>query len=295
MDLGGPRCRTGQVVAARDDVRVSAGDLVLLVGGSPAPAAGFKAVVECSVPAAVAQLAPGDDVFVDEGRIGATVVERTPGGVTLEIRSAPPKGGRLRTGKGLNFPRTELRLPPLTASDLEALDVAVADADLVGYSFVQRPSDIDLLQHELRERLADPERVGLVAKIETELAVRSLPELIVQGAGSQPLAVMIARGDLAVEIGYRRLAEVQEELLWLCEAAHVPVIWATQVLDGFVHKGTHSRAEMTDVAMAERAECVMLNKGPYLLNAVGVLDDVLIRMEAHQSKKTSRLRALSVW
>ena len=151
---------------------------------------------------------------------------------------------------------------PLTTKDLDDLDTVAGIADIVGYSFVQRASDIALLQRELEARTR---RVpALVAKIETGLAVRSLPEIIVEGAGRQPLGVMIARGDLAVEIGYPRLAELQEEMLWLCEAAHRPVIWATQVLDSFLHKGAHSRAEMTDAAMAERAECVMLNKGPYL-------------------------------
>jgi pyruvate kinase len=106
---------------------------------------------------------------------------------------------------------------------------------------------------------------------------------------------MIARGDLAVEIGYQRLAEMQEQILWLCEAAHVPVIWATQVLENLVKKGRPSRAEMTDAAMAERAECVMLNKGPYIREAVHILDDVLQRMAAHQSKKTPQLRALKSW
>jgi pyruvate kinase len=106
------------------------------------------------------------------------------------------------------------------------------------------------------------------------------------------MAVMIARGDLAVEIGHGRLAEMQEELLWLCEAAHAPVIWATQVLDTFVHKGVHARGELTDAAMAERAECVMLNKGPFVVDAVKTLDEVLGRMEGHQAKKTSRMRAL---
>jgi len=106
---------------------------------------------------------------------------------------------------------------------------------------------------------------------------------------------MIARGDLAVEIGYQRLAEIQEEILWLCEAAHVPVIWATQVLENLAKKGIPTRAEITDAAMAERAECVMLNKGDYIQEAVTILDDVLHRMEAHQSKKSPRLRALHLW
>ncbi len=106
---------------------------------------------------------------------------------------------------------------------------------------------------------------------------------------------MIARGDLAVEIGHLRLAEVQEELLWLCEAAHVPVIWATQVLDNLVKKGMGHRGEMTDAAMAERAECVMLNKGPFAVEAVRLLASLLARMEGHQFKKTSRMRELHVW
>jgi pyruvate kinase len=134
-----------------------------------------------------------------------------------------------------------------------------------------------------------------MAKIETSAAVRSLPELIVQGAGHQPFAVMIARGDLAIELGYQRLAEMQEEILWLCEAAHVPVVWATEVLDRLARKGTPTRAEITDAAMAERAECVMLNKGPHILAAVASLDDLLTRMQAHQSKKTPQLRALRSW
>jgi pyruvate kinase len=141
----------------------------------------------------------------------------------------------------------------------------------VGYSFVQSANDIKLLQQELANRMPQPREIAIVAKIETPQAVSNLPELIVQAAGQQPFAVMIARGDLAMPtagyayaIGYQRLAEMQEEILWLCEAAHIPVIWATQVLENLVKKGIPSRAEMTDAAMAERAECVMLNKGPFV-------------------------------
>ena len=207
------------------------------------------------------QLQVGDSVWVDEGSLCA-VVEETDGQSALaRVVRTGPRGARLRTDKGLNFPDTETRLSPLTAKDLHDLDTVAEIADIVAYSFVQRPSDVGLLQAELAARTN--RQLAMIAKIETGLAVRSLPEIIVQAAGKQPLAVMIARGDLAVEIGYPRLAEIQEELLWLCEAAP-PVISASQVLDTFLHKGLHSRAEMTDAAMAERAECVMLNKGPYL-------------------------------
>lgn len=293
MDLGGPRARTGAVHADTDEVRATPGTTFLLREPGIAGDRVHAIEVECTLPGVVSQLEAGHTVWIDEGSLGA-IVELTDGrGAVLRVVRAGAKGTRLRPDKGLNFPDTELRLSPLTDKDLRDLDTVAEIADIVAYSFVQRPSDVELLQRELAAR-TDRE-LALVAKIETGLAVRSLPEIIVQGAGRQPLAVMIARGDLAVEIGYPRLAEIQEEMLWLCEAAHTPVIWATQVLDSFLHKGVHSRAEMTDAAMAERAECVMLNKGPYQAEAVSVLDDVLGRMESHQSKKTSRLRALRAW
>lgn len=103
---------------------------------------------------------------------------------------------------------------------------------------------------------------------------------------------MIARGDLAVECGYERLAELQEEILWLAEAARLPVIWATQVLEKLSKSGKPSRAEITDAAMGVRAECVMLNKGSHIIEAIRSLDDILHRMQSHQNKKISLLRRL---
>ena len=292
IDLEGPRARTGRVAGRGTEVRVAVGDPVRLVAGNP-ESAPDPPQLGCSLPDAVARLRPGHEVCIDEGRIRLVVETAGQHDALLRVTRVESKG-RLRANKGLNFPDTELCLDPLTAKDLADLDLVAHEADIVGYSFVQSAADVAHLQEELTRRA--PERApAIAAKIETPLAVQRLPEIIVQGAGTQPFAVMIARGDLAVEIGFGRLAEIQEEILWLCEAAHVPVIWATQVLDTFVRKGMHSRAEMTDAAMAERAECVMLNKGPYVLDAVAILDDVLGRMEAHQSKKTSRLRALRAW
>jgi pyruvate kinase len=125
--------------------------------------------------------------------------------------------------------------------------------------------------------------------------VRNLPELIAAAAARGPAAVMIARGDLAVSIGFERLAEMQDEILWLCEAAHVPVVWATQVLDDLLHEGLASRAETTDAAMGQRADCVMLNKGPHLPEAVAFLGDILRRMDRHQARKFPRLAPLASW
>jgi pyruvate kinase len=295
MDLGGPKCRTETVLKAEDRRRLEPGDRLLVTHGEPDPALPFDFQASCSLPQVIDRLRVGDRVFVDDGHFGGAVEALRAEGAVLRIDRAKPGGGKLKTAKGLNFPDTDLGLDPLTAEDLAALDFVAAEADAVGYSFVQDPADVTRLQDELARRRPDWARLALVAKIETARAVRNLPELIAAAAGRQPLAVMIARGDLAVEIGFERTAEMQEEILWICEAAQVPVIWATQVLESLVKTGLPSRGEMTDAAMAARAECVMLNKGDNVLAAVAVLDRLLGRMAGHQVKKTPTLRALRSW
>jgi pyruvate kinase len=194
------------------------------------------------------------------------------------------------------MPATALGLAALTETDERDLDLVAELADIVGLSFVQSAADVTALQAQLaRRRPRDWQSLGLVAKIETPPAVRNLPEIIVAAAARQPFGVMIARGDLAVELGFERLAEMQEEILWLCEAAHVPVIWATQVLESLIKEGLPTRGDMTDAAMSARAECVMLNKGAHVREAISLLDDVLARMAAHQAKKTPKLRPLRSW
>ncbi len=91
------------------------------------------------------------------------------------------------------------------------------------------------------------------------------------------------------------MVKVQEEILWCSKAAHMPVIWATQVLESLAKDGIASRDEISDAGMGVRAECVMLNKGPYITDAIHMLNDILRRMAGHQDKKNSLLRALRAW
>jgi len=293
MDIAGPKCRILRVKAP-PKTRLLRGDRLVLVDElrekTKEPIA-----FSLNFPELVDQLVVGAEVFIDDGKAAARVVSKAAGRVEIEVYAAREKGVRLKPGKGVNFPGTELDLPPLTSKDFRDLDFIASHADLIGYSFVQRVDDIELLQDHLAARAPKREPQGLVLKIETPLAVRNLPPLILQSAAHNPTAVMIARGDLAVELGFARLTEMQEEILWLCEAAHTPVVWATQVLDNFVRDGVASRAEMTDAAMAQGAECVMLNKGPYLAEGVAFLRDVLARMDRHRAKKFARFASLKQW
>ncbi len=252
------------------------------------------ASVSCTLPEALAAVRRGDRIWFDDGRIGGVVRKRLDGGgVLVEIGSAREGGEKLAADKGINLPDTALDLPALTAQDLQDLDTVVATADLVGLSFCQSADDVRRLRAELAARGAST--LGLMLKIETQRGFAALPSILLAAMEGPTAGVMIARGDLAVECGYERLAEVQEEMLWACEAAHLPVVWATQVLETLARTGRPSRAEITDAAMGERAECVMLNKGPHIMDAIRMLDDILRRMQEHQSKKRPLLRALRAW
>jgi pyruvate kinase len=180
----------------------------------------------------------------------------------------------------------------LTAKDHEDLRFIVQHADIVALSFANSAEDVLHLETQLQA--AGGAQPAIVLKIETRHGFEQLPEMLLALMRVPSCGIMIARGDLAVECGYERLAEVQEEILWICEAAHIPVIWATQVLETLAQTGIPSRAEITDAAMGHRAECVMLNKGPHIVQAVRTLDNILRRMQAHQRKKRSMLRELGL-
>jgi len=250
------------------------------------------AEVGCALEEVFSSVRVGERIFFDDGKIAGNISEVREDRIRVEILSAVGGSAKLRGEKGINLPDTDLQLRALSTKDLEDLAFAVKHGDMVAMSFVQRTEDIEQLIATL-EGLGAANH-GVILKIETRQAFERLPSLLVAAMRHDPIAVMVARGDLGVEVGFERLSEVQEEILWLCEAAHVPVIWATQVLESLAKGGLPSRAEVTDAAMGSRAECVMLNKGPYILQTMDFLRDVLVRMESHQEKKTSMLRKLSV-
>jgi pyruvate kinase len=251
------------------------------------------ASIACTLPEVFVNIRPGERVWFDDGKIGGIVRASSSEQIRVEITNARLRGERLRAEKGINLPDTRLSLSALTAKDEEDLRFIVNHAHMVGMSFAQRVEDV----RRLRQVLADlgGAELGIVLKIETRRGFEMLPDLLLDVMAAPVAGVMIARGDLAVECGYERLAEVQEEILWLCEAAHMPVIWATQVLERLARTGLPSRAEITDAAMGERAECVMLNKGPHIIGAMKALENILQRMEEHQSKKSPLLRQLRWW
>lgn len=255
------------------------------------------ATIGCTLPEIIKDLRAGERVWLDDGKIGGFIEKVKGGRAYIRISECKEKGGKLRGDKGINLPDSRLRLPALTNKDIKDLEFIVQQADMVALSFANSADDVKLLQQHLTSissQLGSKSKPAIVLKIETKRGFENLPAMLLAAMAAPCCGVMIARGDLAVECGFERLAEVQEEILWLCEAAHVPVIWATQVLESLAKEGLPSRAEISDAAMGTRAECVMLNKGPHIIEAVKALSDILRRMQGHQSKKSSMLRQLNL-
>jgi pyruvate kinase len=263
-----------------------------LVSESGQPSDSRQIALALEEPALLASVKPGERVIIDDGRIVAVAEANGKDGLRCRVTSLVKPSVRLRSGKGIAFPDSNLLLDALGAADEEALVFALEFADAVGVSFVNTSTDVARVGERIHT--AGKSGFGMILKLETRAALRELPSILFEALKYEHVGLMIARGDLAIDVGFERLAEMQEELLWFGEACHLPVVWATQVLETVAHTGLPTRAEVTDAAMSMRAECVMLNKGPYIAAANRLLADIIRKMEAHQYKKRALYRPLSL-
>ncbi len=286
--------RVGDLPFVEEPMRLRPRDSLVLTKPEDRPPARHGALphISCTLPEVFTAAAAGQPIFFDDGKIEGCIREVHPDRLLVEIVHTGAGDARLGSAKGINLPETDLGIGAMTAKDRQDLDFVAKHADIVGLSFVRRPGDVLELLQELAARHKSD--LGIVLKIESRSGFDQLPYIMLAALRHRPVGIMVARGDLAVEVGFERLAEIQEEILWFSEAAHMPVIWATQVLETLAKTGIPSRAEVTDAAMGVRAECVMLNKGQHILEAVTFLDRVLRRMQAHHLKKRSMLRRLAV-
>jgi pyruvate kinase len=296
VDLAGPKVRTG--VCAAGPIALVAGDRIVLHaenGDSVDGARGADGRLVAPARVAVrprelvACVEPGHRVLFDDGNIRArcTAVDRARGEATVEIEAVRAGAWPLKDRKGVNVPDTDMPIPALTDADRATLDFVAEKVDIVAMSFVRSARDIADLHEALAARTK--RAIGVVAKIETPQACRALPEILLALMRSPPCGVMLARGDLGVEIGFEHLPEAQDEILALCEAAHVPVIWATQVLESMTEHGFPTRGEVTDAADAARADAIMLGIGPYMVETVRFVEDLLARTQLRRARSRALL------
>jgi pyruvate kinase len=291
LSVGGLPRKTGSITLQSNDL------LTLRKSREPGFAA-FRdeagrfhpATIGCTIPEVLDDVQVGEPIFFDDGSISGIIEQKEAEQIQVRITLTQQGGKSLRSEKGINLPESTLHLPALSREDVDSLEFVVQHADMVGLSFANTPNDVDDLIAQMKK--LGKRMPGIVLKIESARGFDNLPAMILKAMETPLCGVMIARGDLAIECGFGRLAEVQEQILWICEAAHVPVIWATQVLEGLAKQGIPTRAEVTDAAMGERAECIMLNKGVHIVEATRALSEILNRMQDHQTKKRSLLRRL---
>jgi pyruvate kinase len=286
IDLAGPKVRTG--VCAEGPIPLVAGDTLTLHAQDNTTVLETKRIA-VRPREVVEHVKPGDRVLFDDGNIRGrcTTVDRARGEATVAIEAVRTGAWPLKDRKGVNVPDTDMPIAALTDEDLVTLDFVVEHVDIVAMSFVRSAADIADLHRAIRARTQ--RTIGVVAKIETPQACRALPEILLELMKCPPCGVMLARGDLGVEIGFEHLPEAQDEILALCEAAHVPVIWATQVLESMTEHGFPTRGEVTDAADAARADAIMLGIGPFMVDTVRFVEDLLARTQVRRARSRALL------
>ena len=265
-DLQGPKIRIGTFASAAVDLKTGAEFRLDL---DPAPGDADRVLLPHEAIFGAAEI--GMDLLLDDGRIRLRVGQVSPDELVTKVI----EGGPISDAKGVNVPEVALPLKPLTDKDSADLDVALElGVDWVALSFVQRAKDVA----EVRARVDG--RAGLIAKIEKPSAIEDL-----EGIMAQSDAIMVARGDLGVELPIESVPGLQKKLVRAARGAGVPVVVATQMLESMVHAAMPTRAEVSDVASAvyDGADAVMLSAesavGEYPVEAVNMMDRIAVRVE----------------
>ena len=279
-DLPGPKMRTGPISGGFAEI--SPGDHFTLTSDS---VEGDSTRVSTTVDDLAAIVSVGDETFLADGQVVLRVQSIDGGDVVTEV----VRGGTLRSRKGLHLPSAETRMEAFTPEDQEILQTAVEmEVDLVGLSFIRDSRDVDRVRAALP---ADSIRPQLVAKIETASAVENLDDII-----DKADAVMVARGDLGIQVPLRRVPILQKQIIRACNRAGKPVITATEMLESMTDEPLPSRAEATDVANAvfDGTDALMLSEetaiGRYPIEAVRTMSEISETADTAKAAETLRER-----
>ncbi len=280
QDLSGPKLRLGPI--AGDSVDCHRGARFTLAADAPADDPTVLTSGHRELPG---ELSPGETVLFADGNVAMSVldVDREAGRAYLEV-TLP---GKLRSRQGINLPNTALSIPALTEKDLADLNWAIeARPDFIAMSFVRSAADVLHLRTELEARGIT---ARIVAKIEKPQALEDL-----EGILAATDMVMVARGDLGVEMNVEQVPAAQKRILAACRRARVPAITATQMLNSMEHSNRPTRAEATDVfnAVLDGTDAVMLSGetaiGEYPVDAVGMMSRILAEAESHNHQAIAR-------
>lgn len=279
MDIKGPEVRTGPLDEPIELVRGDSFDLLLTK--SAKPDAEIRGVM-INYPGLSEDVNEGDTILVDSGLLRLRVEEVAHDRIRCQVRI----GGQLGSRRHINLPGVYVKLPTLTKKDREDIEIGIANGvDFFALSFVRTPEDLHILRRYLTERKCEAK---IIAKIEDQSAITNLDEIIMASDG-----LMVARGDLGIEIPYETLPNVQRRAVRTCQAMGKPVIVATHMLESMIHNPLPTRAEITDIANAvyEQADCVMLSGettvGKYPVECIKVMNRIIYSVEGHNERRSN--------
>ncbi|OLP19943.1 pyruvate kinase [Leptolyngbya sp. 'hensonii'] len=270
QDLQGPKIRVGDLPA--EGMLLQEGETLTLV--PIGDYSGQPRTVGIDYPHVAEEAEPGTQVLLDDGLLELQV-ERIDGNA---VHCRVIEGGILKSHKGVNFPSLNLRLPSMTEKDKRDLDFGIAQGvDIISLSFVRKPEDIQMLKALLQQKGA---QIPVLAKLEKPQAISNLEAIV-----DECDAIMVARGDLGVEMSPEKVPLIQKRIIQLCNQKGIPVITATQMLDSMIHNPRPTRAEASDVANAimDGTDAVMLSGesavGDYPVEAVKMLARIATEVE----------------
>lgn len=286
QDLGGPKIRIGEI--EKEPIFLKEGSSFILTNRE---VPGDEQEVSVTFPSLPQKVKRGDCIFLADGTLELKVKELT----STDIICWVVRGGKLSSHKGVNIPNISMDIPSLTEKDYQDILFGIKNrVDFIGLSFIRNAEDVLRARKILKENRA--EDISLIAKIEKKEAIDNLEEIIEVSDG-----IMIARGDLGVEIPLENVPLVQKDIIKRCNFVGKPVITATQMLMSMVNVPRPTRAEVTDVANAilDGTDAVMLSEetavGNYPLEAVKTMNKIALRVEqAIDYKKILTERSLSV-
>lgn len=270
LDTKGPEIRTGDLEV--DSVELKDGELLILTSDH---ILGSEQRVSITYPGLVNDVKPGDTILIDDGLIGLTVEKTEPNNIYCRIRN----GGTLKSKKGVNVPGVKIKLPGITEKDAQDIEFGIRlGVDFIAASFVRKAEDVLEIRKILEDHGAD---IQIISKIENQEGVNNADEILSISDG-----LMVARGDLGVEIPAEEVPIVQKDLIRKCNDAGKPVITATQMLDSMQRNPRPTRAEASDVANAilDGTDAIMLSgetaAGKYPIEAVRTMNRIALRTEA---------------
>ncbi len=274
MDLQGPKIRVGTMKNGGQVLKT--GSIITITGES---LEGTSKIIPIDYSNLVKEAEVGNKILLDDGLLEFKITAKSE----KELKAEVVVGGLLKSRKGVNLPNVKISIPALTEKDLKDLEFGIKqDVDIIALSFVRSAKDIRDIVSRVR---AAGSHASIIAKIEKPEALEVIDEIIEECDG-----IMVARGDLGIEIPTEEVPMVQKTLIEKCRMAGKPVITATQMLDSMINNPRPTRAESSDVANAviDGTDAVMLSgetaAGKYPMEAVNVMDKICRRVEEHRTK-----------